>query len=95
MKIQEITPCSEISDKIIVRFNLDRRLNLTKLYKSLKRKAKFRNVIFFGKNKMIWLRKDMKSIIISGHGQIIVNTANDVGDALEVVEEIQRCSIEF
>jgi ArsR family metal-binding transcriptional regulator len=88
MKIKMVKPCSEISNKIIVVCDLNNPVNTRKLSVLLKVRGNFNAVISFSKSGMLWLRHGEKSVIISRNGEIIINGADNIDDAMTIATRI-------
>ena len=88
MKIQTVKPCSGTDNKVVVRCEIGKSLDLRNLCRRLESKEIFTNLVLFESSNMLWLSRDLKSITVSGQGEITIHTADDIDDAMSVVRDI-------
>jgi len=90
MKVRSVRPCSEFPDKLIVICDLDRPLNIKLLATYLKSSKEFDKTIFLEKSDLAWITSGVKKILVNSNGKITVSGADDIDDALKVVDRIQK-----
>jgi len=91
MKIRVIRPCSENAGKVIVKCHLGYCLQLQKFVDLLRgHSTEFRRILYFESSNLLWLKQNGKTILVNSNGEVTVNGADSVDEAVKVVQEIEN-----
>ena len=90
MKIRSIRPCSEATEKVIVESDLGFFPNLKRLVEILKSKKIFNTILFFEAPDLLWVKGNKKSIVIDSKGDVTVYSADNINEAVKIIQEIEK-----